>query len=346
MSANDQNTLKGAWLEASMSGSLGGPDEFTKVIGDQIKSLQKEGYSNSAILAAMTSEAGRRLGMPDIGVITPGARGIIVVTDVDPLKDPMAILDPYAVVFGDRVLRRNEIEVLRETLARSKSEHTAAMDMNLEGDSVDVNRWLMSISSQIFGRVITASDETGIRYESRQGSPRNDRSVGRLGKAGLESTLVYAGPPQNFKISLTPNSKGISVGLEMEGANPLSAESAGFNSPPLLELVADLAIRFERVSAGELEFEAQELIYGSGPIGLAPRKIRLSRIDPTVCPPCFEEAGSAWKMEVMDMEAAGSPVTSTAFVLMKDGVPDRIRIESPYGPSWYDRIKPGTYSLD
>ena len=343
---NPNDVMQGAWVEASVSDSLGSPDEFTKLIGDKIKSLQEAGFSNSAILAGMTSDAGQRLGKSDLGVITPGARGIIVVTDVDPLIDPMAILDPYAIVFGDRVLRRNEIEVLRGTLGRSKGEQVEASTMNFEGGATNTNRWLMSISTQIFGRVLTADDEKGIRYKSRQGAPRNDLSVGRVGNVGFKSNVAYTGPPQNFEIGLIPNENGIGVELQMEGATPITADSPGFTSPPLLELVADLLIRADQIAAGELEFEAQELIYGSGPIGLAPRKIRLSRIDPTSCPPCFEGAGSAWKMEVLDMEAASTPVTSVAFVLMKDGVPNRIRIESPYGPSWYERIETGTYLLD
>ena len=69
-------------------------------------------------------------------------------------------------------------------------------------------------------------------------------------------------------------------------------------------------------------------------------------VEATACPPCMIDQGDVWRMDVMDPETPDGAPLSTAFVAFQEGMPSRIRIESSFGPSWYDQLQPGKVSLD
>ena len=85
-------------------------------------------------------------------------------------------------------------------------------------------------------------------------------------------------------------------------------------------------------------FVVQGYFYGNGPIGLGPRRLRFTPISAEACPPCFEAQGDVWQLEVLDLEAAEAGPRFKVFVAFRDGVPSRIRIDTPFGASWYDRL--------
>ena len=311
------------------------------------RALQEAGHSNEAILHAITNGAAERINRPDLGVIEPGASGMIVVVDGDPLADPSIIFDPFAVVFQDRVLRRAEIEVMRDSSAKSKRQVDATKALTPVADeATDPTRWLVSVAGQIFGGVALHPESGGYAFASMQGEPRFDSTKGTLRSEGVLGALEYTGQPFDFVFTATANDTGLSVSLSMNGAEPITAESPGATAPPLMELAADLAMRSAALAAGRHQFDVQELIYGEGPIGLAPRSLRFTPLESTACPPCLVGQGDVWRLEVMDQSTPNGPALSTAYVAIEDGIPTRIRIESSFGPSWYDQIGPDRLSLD
>jgi len=335
-----------AETEAALDGvpTLTADSSPTDALLDAIRTALDEGRSPAEILASMTTAPAAALGRPELGAIEPGSSGKVLVLNGNPLEDPTAILEPHAVTFGDRVMRRAEIEVLRDASSRGMDMRTSVLALSptsVEAD--DVRRWTLSVQGQVFGGLAAGPAPDGLRFAGRTGQPRFDATEGVLrldpadGLPNLE--LVYEGPPQSFRIETTPDADGVSVSLAVEGNEPIDAASPGPSSPPIVDLALDLDVRSPLLAPGEpLELELQELIYGNGPIGLAPRRYRLTVIDPASCPPCFEDFERVWRLEVIDVERGPDTVAAVAIVGMREGRPARARFDAGSDPVWFDEL--------
>lgn len=296
------------------------------------------GATNTDILAAFTTAAAQHLGREDLGVIRPGSVAMILVTNADPRTDPGTMFDPRSFVMGDRVMRRAEIEVLRETIARSREQRALARALEPPEEGGVVTRYVVSVAAQIFGGAAIRLGSETVTFATKQGAPRNDAVRGVLRHDGTVGAIAYQGPPESFRFRATAVEGGLSIELEIEGRELVTAASPGATTSPLMELAADIAIRASALAKGTHEFDVQELIYGNGPIGLGPRRLRFTPISAEACPPCFEAQGDVWQLEVLAVDQAEPTSRFKVFVAFRDGVPSRIRIDTPYGASWYDRL--------
>ncbi len=313
-------------------------------LADAIRTALAEGTSSAEILASLTTAPAAALGRPELGAIEPGSSGKVLVLNESPLENPLAILEPHAVTFGDRVMRRAEIEVLRDASVRGIDMRTTVLALSPASVESDrVRRWTLSVQGQVFGGIAAGEGEDGVRFTGRTGQPRFDATSGVLrlepadGLPNLE--LAYEGPPQSFRIETRPDEDGLAVELAVEDAAPIGAASPGPSSPPIVDLALDLDLRASLLAPGEtLELDLQELIYGNGPIGLAPRRYRLTVIDPASCPPCFEEFERVWRLEVIDVERGPDAVAAIATVGMREGRPSRARFDAGAEPVWFDEL--------
>ncbi len=316
-----------------------GPDT---TLAAAITAAIEDGQSPAEILASLTTNPAAALGRPELGAIEPGSSGKVLVLDGNPLEDPRAILQPHAVTFGNRVMRRAEIEVLRDAANRGLDMRTTVLALSLDAvESEQVRRWTLSVQAQVFGGIAAGQAADGLHFAGRTGQPRFDETSGVLrldAAANLPNLeLTYDGPPQSFRIQTTPADDGLAVSLAVEGRDAIDAASPGASAPPIIDLAVDLDLRASLLAPGEpLELDLQELIYGNGPIGLAPRRYRLTVIDPESCPPCFEEFERVWRLEVIDIERGPDLVAAVAIVGMRDGRPARARFDAGADPVWFD----------
>lgn len=311
------------------------------------------GDSTLDILSALTTQAAERLGRTDLGRVEIGSRSGLLILDGDPLTTPFAVLDPFALTFGDRAIRRAEIEVLRDASMRGDQLRRDTSDMVPEAVASDsVRRWVTSTQGQVFAGLAVGGEAGDVAFVSRVGQPRFDRSDGRVRldpKPGTPNfELVYQGPPQSFTITTTAAEAGLAIDLRPDGADPIEAEAAGPTAPPVIDLPLDLDVRRERISTGgKVVLELQELLYGSGPIGLAPRRYELTPMESVDCPPCFEGCDPVYRLEVFDPERGEDIVAGVMIVGFRDGRPSRGRFETATGPIWFDELPgPGRTAID
>lgn len=71
----------------------------------ELGELVKAGLTPRQAFAAATIHSARALGRDDLGVVTPGAAGDLLILDEDPRSSPEAFARPYAVVRAGRLLR-------------------------------------------------------------------------------------------------------------------------------------------------------------------------------------------------------------------------------------------------
>lgn len=314
-------------------------------LGAAIREAVDLGRPAAEIIATLTTAPSAALGRPTLGAIEPGTDAKVLVLDENPLEDPTTILRPHAVTFGDRVMRRAEIEVLRDASGRGTDMRATLLALSPEGVEYDaIRRWTLSTQAQVFGGIAAGRAEDGLRFAGRTGQPRFDKTSGvlRLETDGTQPNLEldYDGPPQSFVFSATPGPDGVSISLSVEGRPAITGDSPGPNGPPIVDLALDLDVRASMLAAGEpLVLELQELIYGSGPIGLAPRRYRFTPVDPTSCPPCFDGFEQVWRIEVIDLEVIGEgEIAAIATVGMRDGRPSRARFDAGAEPVWFDEL--------
>lgn len=332
---------------------VGISSESGRDLGGWIGRRIESGASSGAILAELTNLAAEEIGRSDLGRVEVGSRSDLLILDGDPLSAPMSILDPFAVTFGDRAIRRAEIEVLRDASMRGAQMRRQTEEMSL--DSVDpdsIRRWLTSTQGQIFAGVAAGGDAGDIEFMSRVGQPRFDQSSGRIrldpesGTPNFE--LAYEGPPESFSITSTPIDIGLSIDLRIAGGEPITRDAPGPTTPPVIDLPLDLDVRRDRIGIdGKTVFDLQELLYGSGPIGLSPRRYELTPLERVDCPPCFEGCDPVYRIEVFDPERGGDIVAAVMTVGFRDGRPSRGRYETATGPIWFDELSgPGRAALD
>ena len=193
---------------------------FFMKMTEYTRSLQEAGHSNEAILYGLTNGAARRIGRSDLGVIEVGARGMVVVTEGNPLDDPSVLFDPHAVVFGDRVLRRAEIEVLRDSSNKGKKQIEATLGLAPPSDGEgEIARWLVSVAAQVFGGAAIKADGDGFAFASVQGEPRFDSTSGMLRRGEDVGYLEYTGKPVRFRFSARASSDGLSIELSLNGGS-------------------------------------------------------------------------------------------------------------------------------
>lgn len=335
----DDETLAALDGVPTLDGGLRPADALAGAIQEALD----DGRSPIEVLAMLTTAPSAALGRPSLGAVEPGSAVKVLVLDENPLENPMSILRPHAVTFGDRVMRRAEIEVLRDASARGADMRTTVLGLSAPDVATLANRrWTLSVQAQVFGGMVAGPTDDGLHFTGRTGQPRFDATTGVLrldapeGVPNLE--LDYDGPPQSFEISTTSGPDGLGVSLSVEDGEPISGESPGPNGPPIVDLAVDLDLRREMLAAAEaFELDLQELIYGSGPIGLAPRRYRFTPIDPDSCPPCFEVFERVWRIEVIDLEREGE-VAAIATVGMRAGRPARARFDAGSEPVWFDEI--------
>jgi hypothetical protein len=331
--------------------SLSAVDPDRKDVGLQIRLAEvvaarlQDGATPLQVLEDFSVTAARSAGRDDLGSIQKGSIASILITNGDPRTSIATLFDPHAFVMGDRVMRRAEIETVRDTLRRSATQRETAATLEPPGENGRVHRYLVSVGGQIFGGAALRVGAKGVSFVTKQGAPRNDSIHGTLQHEGIVGHVEYAGPPESFSFRAKAVEGGLSIKLNIEDNDPVQAASAGSSAPPLMELAADIAIRAAALSKGTLEFDAQELIYGNGPIGLGPRKLRFTPVPPESCPPCFEERGDVWQLEVFDLEVEAPEARFYVLIAMRDGAPSRIRIDTPYGASWYD-VMDSSLTLD
>ena len=311
---------------------------------DAIRIRMDAGIDPIEILAGLTRGPAAALGRPGLGTVEPGSTARLLVLDDDPTINPLAILEPYAMTFGDRVMRRAEIEVLRDTSVRGAEMRARIAALEPEGiDAEMVRRWTTSTQGQVFAGIGAGGPDGDIRFSGITGEPRFDAIMGRLrlsppeGEPNLE--LSYVGPPESFDFVTTPEEGGLAVALEVEGRDPVNANSTGSTAPPIVDLALDLDVRRALLTGeGPLDLSVQELIYGNGPIGLSPRRYRFVEIDPESCPPCFEGFQRVWNLEILDEERGPGYIAAIATIGVRDGRPSRARFGLGEETLWVDEL--------
>lgn len=298
------------------------------------------------ILSGLTQAAAASLARPDLGMVEIGSRSRLLVLEGDPTADPTLITRPHAMTFGDRVMRRAEIEVLRDASVRGRDMRARILELSPgEGreDSSDdpVRRWYTSTQSQVFAGVAAKGPAGDLFFTGRTGQPRFDRVDGRIRLRAPENEpnleMIYDGPPQSFEIRTDPRDSGLDVRLAIEDAEPIRAESPGPSGPPIIDLAIDLDLRREAfVPNADFVLELQELVYGNGPIGLAPRRYRFVPVEVAECPPCFEGFEQVWRLEIIDPDRGDDLVAAEAYVGFRDGRPSRAKFDAGADAVWVE----------
>ena len=327
-------------VDAMEEGFIIGTDALPGESLDQaIRDQLDAGMEPIEIIARLTEGAAAAAARPDLGRVEVGSKSRLLVLNGDPTSDPRVIVRPHAMTFGQRVMRRAEIEVLRDASARGRDMRAEILELAPEGD--DVRRWYTSTQAQVFAGVATAGSEGDLRFSGMTGQPRFDRVDGRVrldppeGQTNL--VMDYDGPPQSFYIETSALDSGLSVDLVIEEGDPIQADSPGPNSPPIVDLAIDVDLRRALFKAGkEVDLELQELVYGNGPIGLAPRRYRFSPIESDACPPCFEGFDQAWRLEIFDLEMDPDVAAATAILGFRDGRPARAKFDAGADAVWFD----------
>lgn len=318
-------------------------DTYASALRDRINA----GEDHIGLLAALTRVPAAAIGRPSLGLVEEGSSAKLLVLDSNPIDDPRAVLEPYAIVVGDRILRRAELLVLREASSRGVDMRRQIATEQPEGEwSAPLRRWLNSTQGQVYGGSVVAGQGGERMFASRTGQPRFDRTVGSMvlepaeGRPNLD--LTYTGPPASFQITTTPNIDGLEVDLQIVDRPRMTPSSPGPNGIPIVDLALDLDVRRDAImaSTGVFEFDAQELLYGGGPIGLGPRRFRLTPIDPDSCPPCFEGFQRVWGLEIFDLDATPPRLAGIATVAFRGGAPARVRFELGVDPIWLDEAPP------
>ena len=316
----------------------------TDALEQSIRDRIAEGVDPFEILADLSQGPAAALGRPDLGSLEVGSEARMLILDGDPTVDPTVVLRPFAMTFGDRVMRLAEIQVLRDASERGEAMRRDILALEVAGvDEDTIRRWYTSTQAQVYAGLAAGGEVGDIRFTCRTGQPRFDRIEGRLraepgiGEATLD--MVYTGPPQSFEIATAPSPDGLTVELALEGGKEVTAAAPGSSAAPIIDLALDLDLRRGLFQAGEaIELELQELIYGNGPIGLAPRRYRFTPIAATDCPPCFEAMEQVWLLEIFDLDLVGEPMVATAFVAFRDGRPTRARFDTGVDPVWVEEF--------
>ena len=312
---------------------------FSKVLAKRVA----DGEANIELLANLTRIPAEATGRPELGTISVGARPKLLVLEANPIENPQAILDAFAMVIDDRAARKAEILVLRQASDRGLGVREQVTGERPEGESSGPLRWwLNTTQGQVFGGAVASVEGGRLDYVAVTGEPRFDRAVGTLrldpaaGEPNLE--LDYAGPPESFRIATTPTEDGLAVDLQIVDREAIEATSPGPSLPPIVDLAVDLDLHRESLMASEgvFEIELQELLYGNGPIGLGPRRYRFTPIEPDACPPCFEGFERVWSLEILDTDAEPVSVAGTATVAFRAGRPSRIQFVTGIDPVWVD----------
>ena len=314
-------------------------DVYASVLRDRVNA----GEDHIGLLATLTRAPAAAIGRPNLGVVKKGSPNKLLVLDSNPIDDPRAVLEPFAVVVGDRVLRRAELLVLREASVRGADMRQQIAAEQPEGEwSPPLRRWLNSTQGQVYGGSVAAGEVGQQDFATRTGRPRFDRTVGSIvtepaeGRPNLD--LTYTGPPDSFHLTTTPDDDGLRVDLQIADRPRMTPDSPGPNGVPIVDLAIDLDVRRDLMmaSTGIIEFDAQELLYGSGPIGLGPRRFRFTPVDPDSCPPCFEGFERVWELEIFDLDATPPRLAGVATVAFREGRPARVRFEVGIDPIWLD----------
>jgi hypothetical protein len=333
----EDTTLADDLITIPTSGRL--IDVYASVLRDRVNA----GEDHIGLLATLTRAPAAAIGRPNLGVVKKGSPTKLLVLDSNPIDDPRAVLEPFAVVVGDRILRRAELLVLREASVRGADMRQQIAAEQPEGEwSPPLRRWLNSTQGQVYGGSVAAGEGGQQDFATRTGRPRFDRTVGSIvtepaeGRPNLD--LTYTGPPDSFHLTTTPDEDGLRVDLQIVDRPRMTPNSPGPNGVPIVDLALDLDVRRDAMmaSTGVFEFDAQELLYGSGPIGLGPRRFRFTPIDVESCPPCFEGFERVWNLEIFDLDAAQPKLVGIATVAFRAGGPARVRFEVGIDPIWLD----------
>ncbi len=314
-------------------------DTYASALSERVNA----GEDHIGLLATLTSLSAAAIGQPSLGAVEQGSSAKLLVLDSNPIDDPRAVFEPFAVVVGDRVLRRSELLVLREASDRGADMRRQIAAEEPDGEwSPPLRRWLSSTQGQVYGGSVAAGEAGEVKFATRTGQPRFDRTVGSLvlqppaGQPNLD--LTYTGPPESFRITTTPDADGLAVDLQIVDRPRMTPASPGPNGVPIVDLALDLDVRRDAMmaSTGVYEFDAQELLYGSGPIGLGPRRFRFTPIDPDSCPPCFEGFERVWGLEIFNLDSTPPVIAGVATVAFRAGRPARVRFEVGVDPIWLD----------
>ncbi|MCP4833856.1 MAG: hypothetical protein GY895_03745 [Phycisphaera sp.] len=322
--------------------AIGTVDSPGEALDDIIRSMIESGTDPIELLARLTENAAAAIARPDLGRVELGSRTRLLVLDGDPIKDPTLITRPHAMTFGDRVMRKAEIAVLRDASDRGRTmrEQILALVPDDAGDD-PIRRWYTSTQAQVFAGIAAAGPDGDLRFAGRSGQPRFDRVDGRLQlepEEGLPNLdLAYNGPPRSFEIQTTPDETGLAVLLVQEGREPIEGPSPGPNAPPIVDLAIDLDLRRAIFRPGEAtQLDLQELVYGNGPIGLSPRRYRFTPLDTSTCPPCFEGFEQAWRLDIIDVEIGDDAVAAVVYVGFRDGRPSRAKFDAGADAVWVE----------
>ena len=335
--------IDGEGLDAIDDGILIGTDSLPgEALEQKIRSQLDAGMEPIEIIANLTEGVAAAAVRPDLGRGEGGSKSRLLILNDDPTIDPTAIVRPHAMTFGDRVMRRAEIEVLRDASARGRDMRAKILELAPEGaDGDETRRWYTSTQAQVFAGVAAAGSEGDLRFSGRTGQPRFDRVDGRVrldpseGEPNLD--MVYDGPPQSFEIKTAPIESGLAVELIIEQGEAINADSPGPTSAPIIDLAIDVDLRRALFQAGEeVDLELQELVYGNGPIGLAPRRYRFTPIEANACPPCFEGFEQVWRLEIFDLERDTDVAAATAFIGFREGRPARAKFDAGADAVWFD----------
>ena len=339
-----QRMSPGLELDIPLPDRLKGSPSFSASLKEVVAEHRKEGRSDSAMFRAFIRSRGEGGSDSGQGMIRPGVTARLLVVNENPLEDVGVIFDPHAMVVGNKVMRRAEIEVLRDLIGRSTSQIIETRTLLPEGAKAEtVDRWTMSTGGEVFGGLAAGrDDQQRTAFLVRRGQPRFDRYSGRYGSVDGEGPLLeidYRGLPERFSCIFRSMAGGLSVNLSVDGREPVRVDSPGESGPPLVELPVDLLLRSTSIADGIDRMAAQEFIFGNGPIAMAPRTLRLSKVATDACPPCFENLGTVYRLEMFDQDVVPPVVMQTVIFAMDDGVPVRIRVDDPIAPTWYEHLE-------
>ena len=213
----------------------------------------------------------------------------MLILDGDPTVDPTVVLRPFAMTFGDRVMRLAEMQVLRDASERGEAMHRDILALEVAGvDEDTIRRWYTSTqagSTRVSPPAARSATSDSPAGPDSLDSTASRAAAGRARDRRGEPRHGLHGSAASFEIATAPSPDGLTVELA-------ASEQGGHRGRPGSSAAPDHRSRprsrpSPRITWPERPSSSnRELIYGNGPIGLA-RALSLHADRGDRLPPCF-----------------------------------------------------------